>query len=80
MAEPSKERLDELGERIDKARRDAEEDGLLPDTTPERSFIDPDADAAEDAADDAGEVGEEHGAEDGGEVGEEFTDDSIAPG
>ncbi len=30
MAEPSQERLDELDERITAARRDAEEDGLLP--------------------------------------------------
>jgi hypothetical protein len=44
MADPSEERLEELGDRIDKARRDAEEDGLLPDSTPEPSYRDPDPD------------------------------------
>ena len=42
MAEPTQERLDELGEQIEEVRRDAEEHGLLPDSTPERTFEDPD--------------------------------------
>jgi hypothetical protein len=37
-------RLDQLGEQIERVRRDAEEDGLLPDSTPEPTFVDPDAD------------------------------------
>lgn len=45
MADTSQERLDELGERIDTARRRAEEDGLLPDSTPEPTFIEPNPDA-----------------------------------
>jgi len=35
------ERLDQLEERIDEARRQAEEDGLLPDSTPEPTFFEP---------------------------------------
>jgi hypothetical protein len=38
------ERLDDLGDDIDATRRQAEEDGLLPDSTPEPTFIDPDGD------------------------------------
>jgi hypothetical protein len=53
MADPSEERLEELGERIDKARRDAEEDGLLPDSTPEPSFEDPNPDDDDDDDGDA---------------------------
>ena len=56
MADPSEERLEALGDRIDKARRDAEEDGLLPDSTPEPSFKDPDpddGDGDDDLTDDA---------------------------
>lgn len=45
------ERLDELQERIDAARRQAEEHGTIPDTTPEQTFIDPDADGRVDDAD-----------------------------
>jgi len=41
VAEPDQERLDRLGDRIDEARRDAEEDGLLPDSTPEPTFEEP---------------------------------------
>ena len=41
MAEPSQERIDELEKRIDAARRDAEDHGLLPDSTPEPTFEDP---------------------------------------
>lgn len=48
MADVSQKRLDELGERIDAARRDAEEDGLLPDSTPEPTLIDPDPDSSGD--------------------------------
>lgn len=44
MADPSQERLDDLEETIDKARHQAEEDGLLTDETPEPTFVDPDAD------------------------------------
>lgn len=41
MAEPSQERLDELEERIEDVRRDAEDAGLLPDSDPEPTFRDP---------------------------------------
>jgi hypothetical protein len=47
MAQPSQERLDELENRIEHARRDAEEDGLLPDSTPEPTFADPEGDEAD---------------------------------
>ena len=55
MADPEQKRLDDLGEKIDEARHDAEEDGLLPDSTPEPTFEDPDADSDEgdDLTDDA---------------------------
>jgi len=45
MAEPTQERIDELGDRIDDARREAEDDGLLPDSTPEPTLVDPDPDS-----------------------------------
>jgi hypothetical protein len=45
------ERLDELQERIEGARRQAEEHGTIDDTTPEQTFIDPDADGRTDDAD-----------------------------
>lgn len=38
------EGLDELGDDIEATRRQAEEDGILPDSTPEPTFIDPDGD------------------------------------
>lgn len=38
------DRLDQLGERIDEVRRDAEEHGLLPDSTPEPTFFEPNPD------------------------------------
>lgn len=38
------ERLDDLEERIEGARRQAEEHGTIEDTTPEQTFIDPDGD------------------------------------
>jgi len=43
MAEPSQERLDELDERIKGARRQAEEDNLVPEEDGP-TFIDPDDD------------------------------------
>ena len=55
MADPDQERLERLGDKIDEARHDAEEDGLLPDSTPEPTFKDPDAegDAGDGPTDDA---------------------------
>lgn len=44
------ERVDELGEEIDAARRQAVEDGLLPDPHPRPTFIDPDGDGDDGAA------------------------------
>jgi hypothetical protein len=44
MPDPTQERLDDLGKQIDEARHDAEEHGLLPDTTEEPTFEDPDPD------------------------------------
>lgn len=41
MADMNQQRLEELGERIDRVRRSAEEHGLLPDSTPEPTFIEP---------------------------------------
>jgi hypothetical protein len=41
VAEPSQERLDQLEERIDDVRREAEDDGLLPDRDPEPTLYDP---------------------------------------
>jgi hypothetical protein len=46
MAEPE-ERVAEVEKTIDEARRRAEDDGLLPDSTPERTFADPDGDGEE---------------------------------
>ena len=46
--EPSDERLDELQEHIDEARAQAESDGLLPDSAPERTFADPEGDGVDD--------------------------------
>jgi hypothetical protein len=43
MAEPE-ERIPELDEMIDEARRQAEDDGLVHDPTPKQTFADPDAD------------------------------------
>ena len=43
MAEPSQERLDQLDETIESARRTAEEDGLLPETEGP-TLVDPDDD------------------------------------
>ena len=43
MAEPSQERLDQLDETIESARRNAEEDGLLPETEGP-TLVDPDDD------------------------------------
>jgi hypothetical protein len=41
------DRLDEVEEKIDRARHDAEEHDLIEDTTPERTFIEPEGDAPE---------------------------------
>jgi hypothetical protein len=38
------QRLDELGEKIDDARRQAEDHGTIPDSDPEPTFADPDGD------------------------------------
>jgi hypothetical protein len=46
MAEPE-DRLDEVQEKIDEARHRAEEDGLIPDPHPKRTFADPDGDGDE---------------------------------
>jgi hypothetical protein len=46
MAEPE-DRITEVQEKIDEARRRAEADGLLPDPTPQRTFADPDGDGDE---------------------------------
>jgi hypothetical protein len=43
MPEPE-DRIEELDEQIDEARRRAEDDGLLPDSEPDPTFADPDAD------------------------------------
>jgi hypothetical protein len=43
MAEPG-DRIDELEEKIDEARRRAEDDGLLPESEPKQTFADPDGD------------------------------------
>jgi hypothetical protein len=41
--------LKEVQDHIDEARRKAEEDGLLPDPTPEPTYLDPDADGEAEA-------------------------------
>lgn len=46
--EPSQERLDELQQDIDAARRKAEEDGTLPNPDHEPTFVDPDGDGEAD--------------------------------
>jgi hypothetical protein len=43
MAEPD-DRIEEVEEKIDEARRRAEDDGLLPPEDPPRTFADPDGD------------------------------------
>jgi hypothetical protein len=43
MAAPD-ERLDEVQEKIDDARRRAEDDGLIPDSDPDPTFADPEGD------------------------------------
>ena len=47
MGDPE-DRIAEVQETIDEARRDAEDDGLVPDPTPKRTFADPDGDGDED--------------------------------
>jgi hypothetical protein len=48
VADQRQEALDELDERIKHVRRDAEEDGLLPDSHPQPTFFDPDGDGESD--------------------------------
>ena len=43
MTEPTQERLDELGQKIDEVTRQAEEHGTV-DSEPEPTIVDPDAD------------------------------------
>ena len=43
-SDPDQERLDRLEDGVEAARRQAEEDGMLPSSEPERTFIDPDGD------------------------------------
>ena len=38
------QRLDELGETIDDARKQAEDHGTIPDPDPDPSYVDPDGD------------------------------------
>jgi hypothetical protein len=47
MAQPSQERLDQLDDQIEQARRGAEDDGLLPDDD-EPTLIDPNPDDGDD--------------------------------
>lgn len=54
MADQRQERLDELGERIEDVRRDAEDDGLLPEEEPDPTFIDPNPDGPDDVGPDIG--------------------------
>ncbi len=42
--EPDQSELDQVERDIEEARRNAEEHGTIPDSTPEPTFIDPDAD------------------------------------
>jgi hypothetical protein len=44
MAAPDEERLEELEEKIDRAREQAEDHGTLPEDDPEQTFVDPDGD------------------------------------
>ena len=57
MADPEQERLDELGDRIDTARRQAEDDGLLTDSTPEPTLVDPDPEGTGDEGDEVAAPG-----------------------
>ena len=49
--DPLEERLDQLEENIQQARRQAQEHGTLPPDEPEQTFIDPDADGQIDDSD-----------------------------
>ncbi len=49
--EPDEERLEQLEQGIEEARRQAEEHGTLPRSEPEQTFIDPDADGRVDDED-----------------------------
>lgn len=44
MTKPTQERLDDLGEKIDQATRQAEEHGTI-DSEPEPTIVDPDSDS-----------------------------------
>jgi hypothetical protein len=52
MAAPE-ERLEDLEQKIDDARRRAEDDGLIPDRDPDPTWADPDADGVEHPPDNA---------------------------
>ena len=45
MAEPTQDRIDELGDQIDQVRREAQEHGTIPDEEP--TLADPDGDGEE---------------------------------
>jgi hypothetical protein len=55
MADERQERLDELGERIDAVRRRAQEDDLLPDDSPEPTFVDPNPGGPDDVGPEIGD-------------------------
>ena len=44
---PDDQHLDELGQQIDDARKQAEDHGTIPDPDPEPTFADPDGDGDE---------------------------------
>ena len=48
QGDPTDPDLQEVQDDIDDARRQAEEDGILPDSTPERTYLDPDGDGEPD--------------------------------
>lgn len=50
--EEADEKLEQVEEDIEAARRQAEEHGTIPDSTPEPTFVDPDADGRIDESDD----------------------------
>lgn len=41
---PDDQRIDDLGDTIDEARKQAEDHGTIPDSDPEPTFVDPDGD------------------------------------
>lgn len=50
---PDDQRLDELGQQIDDARKQAEDHGTIPDSDPEPTYADPDGDGEEGAPNNA---------------------------